>query len=212
MSSATASGRRRRPGRPAGRSSSRSDILEAALDQFATNGYGKTSIRSIAEAAGVDPSLVTHFFGTKERLLGESLGKLDRLPGRIRASLAGAGADRTAALARTYFGAWEDPDLGPRLRVLARAAAESPTAAGVMRDALETHIFSTLRARTSPQRFARLQVAMSHLFGTAFARYVLQIRPLADLDLDDVVDHVTPGLQSAFADPADTSDSDGASG
>lgn len=193
-------GRRRRPGRPTGSSNSRYLILEAALDRFATDGYGKTSIRAIASAAGVDPSLVTHFFGTKEGLLAESLSHLDHLPAKIRAALAEAGPDQAETLARTYFGAWEDPLLGSRLRALARAATESPTAATVMREALETHIFATLEENSTPEQFARLQVAMSQLFGTAFARYILQIHPLADLELDELVDHVTPGLRSVFAD------------
>lgn len=197
---ADTSGQRRRPGRPTGSSNSRTHILEAALDRFATDGYGKTSIRAIASAADVDPSLVTHFFGTKEGLLTESLGHLDHLPVRIRAALAEAGPARAETLARTYFGAWEDPLLGSRLRTLARAATESSTAATVMREALETHIFATLAATSTPEQFASLQVAMSQLFGTAFARYILQIHPLADLGLEELVDHVTPGLRSVFDD------------
>jgi AcrR family transcriptional regulator len=191
--------RNRRPGRRAGSSNSRSLILEAALDQFAANGYGRTSIRSIASAAGVDPSLVTHFFGTKEGLLAESLSHLDHLPARIRAALSQADPDKAETLARTYFCAWEDSSLGPRLRALARAATESPSAAAVMREALETHIFTTLEANSTPRQFAHLQVAMSQLFGTAFARYILEIHPLADLGLDELVDHVTPILRSVFA-------------
>ncbi|MGC2939227.1 TetR family transcriptional regulator [Brevibacterium sp. FAM 24638] len=191
--------RNRRPGRRAGSSNSRSLILEAALDQFATTGYGRTSIRSIASAAEVDPSLITHFFGTKEGLLAESLSHLDRLPVRIRAALTRADPDKAETLARTYFGAWEDASLGPRLRALARAAAESPSAATVMREALETHIFTTLEANSTPRQFAHMQVAMSQLFGTAFARYILEIHPLADLGLEELVDHVAPILRSVFA-------------
>ena len=40
---------------------------------FARNGIGKTSIRSIAAAAGVDSALVHHYFGTKEQLFAAAV-------------------------------------------------------------------------------------------------------------------------------------------
>lgn len=43
-------------------------ILEAARDQFAASGYDGTTIRSIAAAAGVDPSLVMQHYGSKSAL------------------------------------------------------------------------------------------------------------------------------------------------
>lgn len=47
----------------------RQRILEAAADLFIEQGYGATSIRSIAEAAGVAPDTVYATFGSKARLL-----------------------------------------------------------------------------------------------------------------------------------------------
>lgn len=43
-------------------------ILNAALDAFGTNGYKKTSINDIANAAGISKSMVFHYFGTKKEL------------------------------------------------------------------------------------------------------------------------------------------------
>ncbi|CAM5557714.1 hypothetical protein STENM327S_04551 [Streptomyces tendae] len=36
--------------------------------EFSERGYDKTSVRGIAKAAGVDPALVHHYFGTKEQV------------------------------------------------------------------------------------------------------------------------------------------------
>jgi AcrR family transcriptional regulator len=44
------------------------DIINAGLNAFGTNGYKKTSIRDIANAAGISKSMVFHYFGTKKDL------------------------------------------------------------------------------------------------------------------------------------------------
>lgn len=57
------------PGRP--RSSSRNrqeQISRVASRLFAELGYEKTTIRLVAEEVGVDPKLVMHYFGNKNKL------------------------------------------------------------------------------------------------------------------------------------------------
>jgi TetR/AcrR family transcriptional regulator, regulator of cefoperazone and chloramphenicol sensitivity len=44
-------------------------IREAALEAFAANGVGATSLRAVAKAAGVSPGLIVHHFGSKNGLL-----------------------------------------------------------------------------------------------------------------------------------------------
>ncbi len=46
----------------------RARIRDAALELFATRGVRGTTIRGVAEAAGVSPGLVQHHFGTKQGL------------------------------------------------------------------------------------------------------------------------------------------------
>lgn len=46
----------------------RQRILSAAIAQFAHDGYGSASLRKIAASAQVDPALINHQFGSKERL------------------------------------------------------------------------------------------------------------------------------------------------
>src|SRR3954470_24285911 len=47
----------------------RTRILEAAGDLFASNGYGRTTVRAIADAANVAVDTVYAGFGTKARVL-----------------------------------------------------------------------------------------------------------------------------------------------
>ncbi|CAB3773793.1 TetR family transcriptional regulator [Burkholderia sp. MSh2] len=58
-------------------------LLRGARQMFATQGYEGTSVRAIAQLAGVDPALMSHHFGSKEGLwiavveqLSEQLGPL----------------------------------------------------------------------------------------------------------------------------------------
>ena len=43
-------------------------IRDAALDQFPRHGFDATTVRNIAESAGVSPGLVIHHYGSKEGL------------------------------------------------------------------------------------------------------------------------------------------------
>src|SRR2546421_12192837 len=65
--------KRKRLGRPAGSPPNREAILAAARDQFAARGYESATIRGIAAAAGVDPALVHHYFGSKDRLFAAAV-------------------------------------------------------------------------------------------------------------------------------------------
>ena len=46
----------------------RAKIRDAAINHFGKHGFGRTTIRAIAEQAGVSPALVMHHFGSKEAL------------------------------------------------------------------------------------------------------------------------------------------------
>ena len=72
----------RRSGRRTGDSGTREAILSAARKRFGDHGYTGATIRAIAADAGVDPALVHHFFGTKERLFGAAM-RLPLIPGEI---------------------------------------------------------------------------------------------------------------------------------
>jgi AcrR family transcriptional regulator len=58
----------RRTGRRPGNQDTREAILAAARSAFAERGFDAAPIRQIATAAGVDPALVHHYFGSKEEL------------------------------------------------------------------------------------------------------------------------------------------------
>ena len=69
MSTPRQAARGRRPGTP----DTREEILGAARDLFAASGFAATSMRAIAARAGVDPSLVHHYFDSKADLFVSAL-------------------------------------------------------------------------------------------------------------------------------------------
>ena len=75
----------RQPGRPARdeQPEVRQRLVDAAEIRFTAQGYAESSIRSIAEQAGVNPALISYHFGGK-------LGLLEAVFERALAPLAGA--------------------------------------------------------------------------------------------------------------------------
>lgn len=107
--------RGRRPGRPAGGERDHRDaLIDAARDQFATQGYSASSLRSIARAAKVTPALSHYYFTDKAGLLEAVLS--DRMEPLVRgmgAAVSAAGPDPASAL-RAFVHAYT------------RTAAENP--------------------------------------------------------------------------------------
>src|SRR4051794_22859354 len=99
----------KRTGRRPGTSDSRAVIAAAARSEFAAVGYERATVRAIAKAAKVDPALVVHFFGSKEKLFEE----VTKLPDTVATAM-GALADgprKTVGrrLATVLVGALENP-------------------------------------------------------------------------------------------------------
>ncbi len=54
----------------------RSQLLEVALDRFAANGFHRTSMEEIADAAGVTKSVLYQHFGSKQTLYLELVERM----------------------------------------------------------------------------------------------------------------------------------------
>jgi AcrR family transcriptional regulator len=71
----------------------RDEILSTALTLFARSGFAATSTRAIADAAGINESLVFHYFPTKAELLMALVTRRDTFAGRV-VQLLDASGDR----------------------------------------------------------------------------------------------------------------------
>ena len=79
----------------------RQQILDAAVDLFAANGYRGTGVAALAERVGMTATGLLYYFGTKERLLLEVVAersRVDPMPATLDlrlADLRGLGAHNT---------------------------------------------------------------------------------------------------------------------
>ncbi|MCW2874782.1 TetR family transcriptional regulator [Actinacidiphila oryziradicis] len=191
---------KRSRGRPAGvragTAETRERILAAARTEFADRGYDKTSMRSIAKAAGVDPALVHHYFGTKEQTFGAAV-ELTFAPAFAGPdAVFGAPEGIGERVARFMLGIWEStPTREPILAVL-RSAFTNESAAEVFRSMLTRRILARVAGELDvPEPELRVQLAAAQLLGVAVLRHVLKVEPIASADFDDVVAMIAPTLQ-----------------
>jgi AcrR family transcriptional regulator len=192
----------RRSGRRPGDSGTRDAIRAAAREQFAQQGYDRTSMRSVALAAGVDPTLVSHFFGSKQRLFAEVM-QLPFDPSVVLPRiLAGDRAGIGARLAGFITAILQSPEGYARMAGLVRAAASEDAAAMVVRERVSRDILAPLAAGLGSDRpELRGSLAASQMVGLIMARHVVKIEPLASLTPEQVAALIAPTLQRYLTEP-----------
>ena len=183
-------------GRRPGQSGTRDAILAAARLAFATRGYGATSVRAVARAAGVDPSLVLHFFGSKDGLFEAAL-ELPLDPAAIVAGLLAGDLDTLGErVVRTFLEVWDaTPGQGPMLAML-RSAVSHEDSAAMLRELLLRVILRPVAHGAGGDRpDLRASLLASQVVGLALTRYVLKLTPVASASADDLAPLLGPTLQ-----------------
>lgn len=189
-------------GRRPGASGTREAIAAAARRHFADRGYDRTSLRGVAAEAGVDPSLVSHFFGNKQRLF-VSVVELPFDPEAILpVILAGDRETIGLRLSRFVLTALEGEDARRRFTGLIRSAASEPEAARLVRELVTRKVFSpiaeSLGVDDAPLRAA---LAGSQIVGLIMARHVVAVEPLASTPADEIAEAVGGTLQRYLTGP-----------
>jgi len=191
-----------RTGRRPGSSGSREAIAEAARRRFAELGYEGTTIRGIADEAGVDPALVPHFFGWKQKLF-LSVMALPFEPEVVMPQiLAGSRAQAGLRFARFAVGVLEDPRSRRVLTGILRAAASEPDGADMVRDLIAQRIVGAIsKSLAVDDAPLRANLVASQMVGLIMARHVIRLEPLASLDADALVEAIAPNLQRYLTRP-----------
>lgn len=171
-------------------------ILNSARHEFATHGWAGTTIRAVARAAGVDPALVYHYFGSKERLLDTATDPPVNWLHTVAQTWAAPRDELGTRLVRTMLGAWADDEIGPVLRAVVLTAAHDARTREKLRGVVERSLIggSTL-GTDETDRLRRSGLIASQLVGVALIRYVWRIEPVASMSDDDVVAAVAPNIQ-----------------
>jgi AcrR family transcriptional regulator len=194
-------------GRRPGESRTREAIIDAARKRFGEHGYDRTTIRGIARDAGVDPALVHHFYGTKERLFAAAMS-LPVVPSEIITFTLGAERERLGEefgprigeiLTGTMLRAWDVAGIRTAFLGLLRSAATSDQGVVMLREFVTSTIVASLTqvaglGDDAEGRFRATLVA-SQVIGLGFARYVLGLEPLVSASTEDLVAAIGPTVQ-----------------
>jgi AcrR family transcriptional regulator len=187
----------RRSGRRPGNQDTRQSILEAARDQFAEKGYDKASIRAIASAADVDPALVHHYFGTKEKLFLATMNSPINPGELIPQALHGPREQAGERLVRMALSVWDSP-AGTAAVAVFRSALSNEWTARLLREFVVTQVLRRAIGELvadpaeGPTRSA---LVATQIAGMMVTRYVLKIEPLASADPELLVAAIGPNVQ-----------------
>ena len=175
----------------------RQALLDAAGELFTSEGYDRTTVRAIADRAGVNQALLFRYFGNKEALFAQVLAtqamevlhggppeellertlRSDPRPGRVRSRRAQRAVRLGAALGGQLRGGGRPARRAGR-RVHGRVRGDRGR--------------RTIRRgqRRDPDARLRAELLLGWLLGVNFLRNVLHSETIRDADPDVVVGHV----------------------
>lgn len=183
--------RGRRPGAP----DTRAEVLAAARASFAEKGFRGTTIRAVAAAAGVDPALVHHYFGSKDDLFLAAL----EMPVDPRALLAPVVAQGPAGagerLLRTFLSVWDEPDIQVRLLAVVRSVLGDDDARLLKEGFIPVVVGPVLAQLVKDRPEVRIPLVASQVIGLIVTRYLVALPSMAQMPAEDVVARIGPVLQ-----------------
>jgi len=163
-------------------------LLDAARRRFARQGYAATTVRDIADDAGVNVALINRYFTSKEGLFEACLvGAVDEIDRAVPADLDHAQVAQIIAKHLTDTGVGGYPH---RLLMLLRSSGDE-RADQIRLDILRSfaeRLASAAGARPGDERLIlRAQIVLAASFGLALLRASTALEPLASAGQDDLI-------------------------
>ncbi|WP_036963071.1 TetR family transcriptional regulator [Promicromonospora kroppenstedtii] len=174
----------------------RASILDAARARFAADGYERATVRAIAQDAGIDPSMVMRYYGSKEGLFAAVIDVELVLP-----DLAEISADDVGTVLVGHFlDLWEHDSV---LQTLLRVGVTNEAGAERMRGVFSGQILPLAERFVATRADAARRAALvaSQVLGMALVRYVLRFGPAAQMSRADLVAWVGPTVQRYLTAP-----------
>ena len=173
-------------------------------------GYEGTTIRAVARTAGVDPALVSYYFGSKGDLFGAAVNLRLRASEEIAAVVSGDLRSAGPRLVRLSLTAWDDAAGGATFRTLLRWMATDVSAPEAIQnyatEQIAAPVAEALKQSGLPGAAARERATLagSQLVGLAMIRYVLRLDPIASASVDHLVEVIGPTIHHYLTDPLHT--------
>jgi AcrR family transcriptional regulator len=170
----------------------RDRILNEARRLFAEQGFEKTTIRAVARAASINPSIVMRYYSSKEDLFATA-AKIDfRMPDLAALSP----AERGVALVTHIVERWEGPTAGGELRALLRAAGTHNLARLRLAELVEKQAAPIIRGVLPRDRTdERLGLIIMQIAGLVLSRYFLEHPSVMVLDRETIIRQVGAAVQ-----------------
>lgn len=185
-----------RTGRRPGTNTTQAQILDAANKLFLKRGYQGATMRAIAKEAGVDPSLIVHFFDNKLNLFSEAVewpfDPEEEMPNLFADGRANVGRNAVRLVLRV----WEQGGTRDPVLTMLEAAVSDPGAAEMLGEFIRHPLFGPMLDRLGSDRpELRANLISSQFVGLGLARYVLKFEPIASAKTEQVVEWVAPNIQ-----------------
>ncbi|MES2441754.1 MAG: TetR family transcriptional regulator [Pseudomonadota bacterium] len=177
----------------------RQAMLASARRHFARESYESVGLREIAGEAGVDPALVSRYFGSKEQLFREALRGEDSL------SLDGVARDALPAYLASLFidhGSKNADQTATKVDCLLMMlrSASSPKASEIVREALSEDVLEPMAGLLAGDDApVRASLSLAVLMGCGILRSTMAIDPLCQANESRLRDRLTALFAAALA-------------
>jgi AcrR family transcriptional regulator len=148
-------------------------------------------------AAGVDPALVHHYFGSKDKLFLAAVDAPADPDDVLPEVLASPPHELGAAVVRMVLRLWDGPAQPAGLALL-RSAVSNEWTAKLLREFLVSKVLRKVVGTLGfdpDVRAARASLVASQIIGLVMARYVLRLEPLASASPESLVAAIGPTVQ-----------------
>jgi AcrR family transcriptional regulator len=174
--------------RAARRAATALQILKAAQIEFGEHGLEATSVRAIAQRAGIDPSLVIQHYGSKNDLFAIAT-RLDRQ------TTADDVAEHLFEVLDVRLSA-----LPPETRALVRSMLTAPEATAAMKEFLDERVTNLARTTAGSDAELRAALTVSSILGLTIARHFLKLDALTEISKQQIETTLRPLLTAGLGD------------
>jgi AcrR family transcriptional regulator len=182
--------------------STRQLLIEVAQREISEHGFNGVSLRRIARGADVDPSLVRHYFGSKQNLLAHAM-QMEIDPQELAAEvLRGSPGAIGRRIVKKLLGYWDDPKTAPMSLAQLSATLNSEEVAQRTKDHFILALLGTIADAVSPDHHQlRASLAASQLVGLALNRYLVNDPVFAGCSQQDLVRIMGRTVQRYLTEP-----------
>lgn len=195
MNVATDTASRSRVGRRGGSGSTRGGVLDAARARFASDGFAATTIRRVAADAGVDPSQVMQFFGSKDNLFAAVVAVPPSALERFATVFEGPDEHLGERVVRAYLQAWEGvAEESEPLMAMLRSAVVNDQANAQLREFVQSRLLHGMDGR-GDDAVLRAGLASAMLVGVIISRRIIGVPALVEANTETLVAALAPAIQ-----------------